>query len=197
MADVALDCSAGSLGAVRALLRPWFDKKHEASRLVQTDEPTSDPWAGLKLIVSSRFLAMISIFMLLFSVAGTLLYMEQGRIVESTFPDEASRRAAFASIDKWANVVTLVAQLFIAGRIMRWIGPQGTLLILPLVFIGGFVTMIFAPIYSVMATFQIARRGLHYAIDRPVRELLFAGVSADSRYKAKTFLDTFVYRAAT
>jgi AAA family ATP:ADP antiporter len=54
--------------------------------------------------------------------------------------------------------------------------------------------MVLAPTFATMAVFQVARRGLHYAIDRPVRELLFAHLSADARYKAKTFIDTFVYR---
>ena len=65
---------------------------------------------------------------------------------------------------------------------------------LPVVFIAGFGGLWLAPTYAMLAVFQVFRRGLHYAIDRPVRELLFAGLSADARYKAKTFIDTFVYR---
>jgi len=176
------------------MLRPWFDEKRAGARLTETHEPTRDPLAGLKLIAGSPFLATIGVFMLLFTTVGTLLYMEQGRIIEAAFPDEKDRRAAFATIDLWSNIVTLTTQLFLAGRIMRWIGPRGALLILPTVYIAGFTAMIFSPTYGAMAVFQVARRGLHYAIDRPVRELLFAGLSADARYKAKTFIDTFVYR---
>lgn len=190
---VPLECACQCV----RLLRPWFDARNGSAnhRMTHTLEPTSDPLAGLKLIFSSPFLATIGIFMLLFTTAGTLLYMEQGRIIEAAFPDEKDRRAAFATIDLWSNIITLTTQLFLAGRIMRWIGPRGALLILPTVYIAGFAAMIFAPSYAAMAAFQVARRGLHYAIDRPVRELLFAGLSADARYKAKTFIDTFVYRA--
>ncbi len=180
------------------MLRPWFEEKRgggAGARLTETQEPTRDPLAGLKLIAGSPFLATIGVFMLLFTTVGTLLYMEQGRIIEAAFPDEKDRRAAFATIDLWSNIVTLSTQLFLAGRIMRLIGPRGALLILPTVYIAGFTAMIFSPTYGAMAAFQVARRGLHYAIDRPVRELLFAGLSADARYKAKTFIDTFVYRA--
>lgn len=190
---VPLECACQCV----RLLGPWFDTRPAGASHRMTDslEPTRDPLAGLKLIVSSPFLATIGIFMLLFTTAGTLLYMEQGRIIETAFPDEKDRRAAFATIDLWSNVITLTTQLFLAGRIMRWIGPRGALLILPTVYIAGFASMIIAPTYAAMAAFQVARRGLHYAIDRPVRELLFAGLSADARYKAKTFIDTFVYRA--
>jgi AAA family ATP:ADP antiporter len=200
LAIVPLECACQCV----RLLRRWFDARRDnrsdgsegaGARLNETREPTRDPLAGLKLIVGSPFLATIGVFMLLFTTVGTLLYMEQGRIIEAAFPDEKDRRAAFATIDLWSNIITLSTQLFLAGRIMRWIGPRGALLILPTVYIAGFTAMIFSPTYGAMAVFQVARRGLHYAIDRPVRELLFAGLSADARYKAKTFIDTFVYRA--
>jgi AAA family ATP:ADP antiporter len=42
--------------------------------------------------------------------------------------------------------------------------------------------------------FQVARRGLHYAIDRPARETLYTITSVDEKYKSKAFIDTFVYR---
>ena len=41
---------------------------------------------------------------------------------------------------------------------------------------------------------QVARRGLHYAVARPVREMLFAPLGADAKYKSKPFIDTFIYR---
>ncbi|MBX3403574.1 MAG: hypothetical protein KF699_09215 [Phycisphaeraceae bacterium] len=194
LAVVPLECACQCV----RLLRRWFDERAGApgdGRLARTAEPTGDPLAGLKLIAASPFLATIGLFMLLFTTAGTLLYMEQGRVIGAAFADEGDRRAAFATIDMWANIVTLLAQLFLAGRVMRVLGPRGALLILPLVYVGGFVALILAPVYGTMAVFQVARRGLHYAIDRPVRELLFAHLSADARYKSKTFIDTFVYRA--
>lgn len=191
---VPLECASQCV----RLLRRWFDERAGEpgnGRLAHTAEPTRDALAGLKLIAGSPFLATIGLFMLLFTTAGTLLYMEQGRVIGAAFADERERRAAFATIDMWSNIVTLSAQLFVAGRVLRWIGPRGALLILPLVYVGGFAALVVAPTYGVMAVFQVARRGLHYAIDRPVRELLFAHLSADARYKAKTFIDTFVYRA--
>ncbi len=200
LAIVPLECASQCV----RLLRPWFEGAKGAAgggggrvakaQLARSSEPTRDPLAGLRLIVSSPFLATIGVFMLLFTAAGTLIYMEQGRIVEATFKDEAARTAAFAQIDLWTNVLTLATQLFLTGRILRWVGPRGALLVLPLVFIAGFTGLWISSTYAVLAVFQVFRRGLHYAIDRPVRELLFAGLSADARYKAKTFIDTFVYR---
>ena len=41
----------------------------------------------------------------------------------------------------------------------------------------------------------MARRGLHYAVDRPAREVLYIPLGPDEKYKAKPFIDTFIYRA--
>jgi ATP:ADP antiporter, AAA family len=46
----------------------------------------------------------------------------------------------------------------------------------------------------VLAVFQVLRRAGDYAVARPSRELLFTVVTREDRYKAKSFIDTIVYR---
>jgi len=46
----------------------------------------------------------------------------------------------------------------------------------------------------VVAIFQVLRRAGDYAVARPTRELLFTVVPREDRYKAKSFIDTAVYR---
>jgi ATP:ADP antiporter, AAA family len=46
----------------------------------------------------------------------------------------------------------------------------------------------------VLAVFQVLRRAADYAIARPTRELLFTVIPREDRYKAKSFIDTVVYR---
>ena len=45
-----------------------------------------------------------------------------------------------------------------------------------------------------LAIVQVLRRGLHYAVDRPVREILYISLGPGEKYKSKPFIDTFVYR---
>jgi AAA family ATP:ADP antiporter len=42
--------------------------------------------------------------------------------------------------------------------------------------------------------FRSVRSAVHYAIDRPSREVLFTSVDREERYKSKSFIDTAVYR---
>ena len=38
------------------------------------------------------------------------------------------------------------------------------------------------------------RRGTDYAVSKPTREVLFTVLPREEKYKAKSFIDTFVYR---
>jgi AAA family ATP:ADP antiporter len=50
------------------------------------------------------------------------------------------------------------------------------------------------PAVSTLVVFQVLRRSSDYAIARPTREVLYTVVPREDRYKAKSFIDTVVYR---
>ena len=43
--------------------------------------------------------------------------------------------------------------------------------------------------------FSVLRRGTNFALTNPSMEVLFTVVSREDKYKAKSFIETFVYRA--
>jgi len=157
-------------------------------------EPGPGPLEGLRLIVTSRYLQLICAYMLLFTITSTFLYLQQGSIVEQAFSGTAARTAAFARIDFWVNVLTLTTQVLLTGRIVTALGIPFVLAILPVLTLAGFGALWIWPTFGVMALFQVLRRGLHYAVDRPARELLYIPLGPEERYKSKPFIDTFVYR---
>jgi AAA family ATP:ADP antiporter len=50
------------------------------------------------------------------------------------------------------------------------------------------------PTASVVVVFQVIRKALHYAVDRPARETLYTILDPDAKYKSKSFIDTYIYR---
>ena len=75
-----------------------------------------------------------------------------------------------------------------------WLGVALALSFLPALTIAGFGALTAAPTLGAIAVFQILRRAADYGIARPTREVLFTVVPREDRYKAKSFIDTFVYR---
>ena len=105
-----------------------------------------------------------------------------------------ARTAFFARIDLLVNIVTIVIQVFLTGRIIRWLGIGTTLALLPAVTMIGFLGLSIAPTLGVLVVFQVGRRAANFALAKPARESLFTVVSREDKYKAKSFVDTFVHR---
>jgi AAA family ATP:ADP antiporter len=150
--------------------------------------------SGLSHAVKSPYLVNVSVFLLLFAITSTFLYFQQAEIAETYFADRGARTAFFASIDLWVNILTLGAQLFVTGRTIKRIGVALTLSLLPLLSIIGFGTLIWAPTIAALVVFQVIRRAGNFAFARPAREVLFTVVPREDKYKAKSFIDTVVYR---
>jgi len=149
---------------------------------------------GIVHTFRSRYLINVGAFLLLYSLTSTFLYMEQAGIVSRSFSDRGAQIEFFATIDLSVNVLTLVVQLFLTGRILLTLGVALSLGLLPALTIIGFGALALFPSIVAVAVFQVLRRAGDYAIARPTRELLFTVVPREDRFKAKSFIDTIVYR---
>ena len=152
-------------------------------------------WSGITHVVGSPYLLGICAFMLLHAITSTLVYFQQADITAHQFTDRAARTAFFAHLDQSVNILTIVVQIFLTGRLLKWLGVGVTLAMLPLISLVGFVSLGVWPVIGLLALFQTLRRGGNYAVSRPAREVLFTVLRREDKYKAKSFMDTFVYRA--
>jgi AAA family ATP:ADP antiporter len=151
-------------------------------------------WAGIVHNIRSPYLMGISTYMLLYAITSTLLYFQQVGIAASAFADRGARTAFFAQIDLVVNVLTVLCQALLTGRLLKWFGVGATLAILPALSVLGFTTMGVAPTLIVLVIFLTLRRAGNFAIARPARETLFTVVTREDKYKSKNFIDTVVYR---
>jgi AAA family ATP:ADP antiporter len=151
-------------------------------------------WAGLTLILRSPYLIAIAGFILLLTTASTFLYFEQARIVAATFPDRTAQTQVFAAIDVTVQSLTIGIQIFLTGRLAKRLGVTVLLAAVPVVMMLGFGLLALAATFPVLVFVMIVRRVGEYALVRPGREMLFAALDAETKYKAKNALDTLVYR---
>jgi ATP:ADP antiporter, AAA family len=149
---------------------------------------------GIWHVARSPYLLGIAVLMLFFTITSTFLYFQQADIVGSVLKDRQARTRVFANIDLAVNVLTLVTQVFLTGRVLRWFGVGVALAFLPLLTLVGSASLATAPVLAVLVVFQVLRRAGNFAIQRPAREVLYTVVPRTEKYKAKNFNDTFVYR---
>lgn len=198
-----LEAAARAAGALEQQAGRLAREKEEdgpgAGRAARPGEPEvigGGVFDGVRRVARSPYLLAIAAFMLLFTIASTFLYFQQASIVARAFEDDPQGRTRlFAGIDLAVNVLTLATQVFVTGRILRWLGVGLTLAFLPLVSLVGFGILGAAPVLAVLIVFQVLRRAGNFAIQRPAREVLYTVLSRTDKYKAKNFNDTFVYRA--
>lgn len=151
--------------------------------------------SGFAHAIRSPYLRQLGLYMLLFTILSTFLYFQQAEIARRSFASRAARTAFFAQVDLAVNVLTLAVQLLLTGRIVKRLGIALTLTLLPALTIAGFLGVGLWPALWMVVVFQVLRRAGNFAVTRPTRETCFAVVSREDKYKAKSFIDTFVYRA--
>ncbi len=164
---------------------------------LQTDEEKAmggGLLAGLRLVLSSPYLLGICLLMLLFTTLATFLYFQQATIIRDTFVDSAQRTAVFAVMDFAVNALTITIQVFLTGRLVRFLGLGLALALIPVLLGVGFLVLGFSPVLTVLVVVQVLRRAGNYAIMRPAREMLYTVLGKQEKYKAKNFIDTAVYR---
>lgn len=149
---------------------------------------------GLKATFTSPYLMGIGGYILLYSITSTFLYFQQAQIASSGFDSEGLRVRFFANIDLWANILTLVLQLWITGRLTKRVGVTLVITLLPLFSLLGFSALLLWPTAGVLMAVQVLRRVSNFAFARPAREVLFTVIPREDRYKAKNFIDTVIYR---
>ena len=151
-------------------------------------------WAGITMVVRSPYLLGICLLVLLFTTLATFLYLMQAQIIRDTFVGSAERTAVFAAIDLVVNASTLVLQILLTGRLIKWFGLAVVLAIIPVLLTIGFIFLGIAPVLPILLAVQVVRRAGNYAVMKPAREMLFVVLSRKEKYKAKNVIDTVVYR---
>jgi AAA family ATP:ADP antiporter len=152
--------------------------------------------AGATEVLQSPYLLGIALFVLFLASVSTFLYFDQARLIEAAYPSKTDQTRVFGMIDVAVQSLAILSQVFITGRLAQRLGVGALLVAVPLAMVAGFVWLAFAPTFAVLAVVMILRRSGEYAFVRPGREMLYAPLAPEAKYKAKNFNDTVVYRGA-
>lgn len=150
--------------------------------------------AGARALFSNPFLTRMALLLVLTDMIATVLYSLTSDVARQVYPDAAERTQFFASIDFRANLTQLLIQAFLARILLQKLGSHGTLVL---------VAFVNAAILALLAWYAssfwlvfaiIASRALGYGVVQPARDALYTRVDREERYKAKSFIDTVVWR---
>ncbi|MFT7337175.1 MAG: AAA family ATP:ADP antiporter [Marinobacter maritimus] len=152
-------------------------------------------WEGLRAVCRSRYLMGIAAYVVILAVMATFIYFTRLHMVAAMGESTDLRTTLFARIDLITQIATLVMQALVAGHLMKRLGVSVTLALLPLTAALGFVGLAMVGSFAALVVFEASFRAVQRALMRPARETLYTVASREEKYKAKAFIDTFVYRS--
>lgn len=179
-------------------LRNWADSRDPETHTYAKESTTpfgGSPFQGIKEVFTSPYLAVASITTVFASILGTAVYMYQAQLIEHSVVGTDYQTRIFSLLDAASNTMALVGQLLLARHVVRNFGVGAALAILPFVSMIGFALLAANPVLIFVAVFNAVRRGVTFGFSKPAGEMLFTVIPAASKYKAKNFMDTVVYRA--
>jgi ATP:ADP antiporter, AAA family len=150
--------------------------------------------AGAVHVFGSPYLRKIALWVLVANLIGTFFYLEQARIVGASIADRADRVQLFARMDLTVNVLAIVMQILVTGRLMRRAGVGPSAAALPASAALGLLAIAVAPSLAMIVVVMVIERTVTFAISNPAMRVLYTVVSPEDKYKAQNFVDTVVFR---
>lgn len=151
-------------------------------------------WAGFRAVFASPYLMGIAGYVVIMTVVATFIYFTRLQMVAAAETDLDARTGLLGSIDMWTQVAVLVLQVTLTGHIIRRLGLGVALALLPIAMAAGFLGLAIYGSFAVLILLEATNRAIQRGLTRPAREALFTVVGREDKYKAKAFIDTFVYR---
>lgn len=181
------------IGCVYALLR--WSRRHPVAGEADRDERVigGSVLAGAIDTLRSPFLRRVALLMVLGDCVGTVVYAFLVDYNREAFSSSAERINFASSLDLATNILQILFQLFLTRVLLTRLGPVSAVvldgvikavMLLGIVVVGGWWIVAVA----------IVTRASAYGIFKPAADSLYTEVDAETRYKAKNFIDTAVWR---
>ena len=200
-AQLLLVCGAGvlvvtALGPTLIFARIVARTKTEPDADAEEETPTTSVMADMKEAMGTRHVQKILAGALLSNLAATLIdFLFKSYAASTHAPGDLG--AYFATTAFVFNVVALLVQLFLAGSLLRLLGPPRALQVMPVLFVliafaggsPGLASWLWLPLL-----YKAVDSGLRPSLLRTATELLELPLADNVRRGAKVLVDLFGQR---
>lgn len=168
------------------------------------EEKKSKPdfFAGVRLLFTKPYLIGVFVVSTFYEIAGTIVdYMMKSQAMEAGL-NFAKFQATYGTA---VNVLSFLLALLGTSALMRKFGIRVCLMVYPLSF-AIMLTGLYIVYQSGMATptqlawaamtVMIVVKGASYAVNNPIKEMMYIPTSKDAKFKAKGIIDMLGGRAA-
>jgi len=161
-------------------------------------------FGGITFVLTDRYLFLLAILIMILNWVNTtgeyilaelvVRHAEARVAVEAGIVKADIIAAFYGNFFFVVNMVTLLVQVFLVARIIRWIGIKGAVLVLPLIVFVGYGLVVFIPIFSIIRIVKIMENSTDYSLMNTTRHALYLPLSAAKKYEGKTTIEAFFWR---
>jgi AAA family ATP:ADP antiporter len=179
----------------------------ESAAAVEEPVNTGGPLRAFQLVVRHRYLLLIAFLILFLNWVNTTGEYILGRVVKESMEakvaaGEAGGRevgpligAFYGDFFLWVNVISMLVQLFLVSRILKYLGVRIALLILPVIALGGYLTIMIVPLLGLVRWVKTGENATDYSLQNTLRGVLFLPTTREQKYMGKQAIDTIFVRA--
>ena len=160
-----------------------------------------------RLVFADHYLLLIAFLMLVLNWVNTTgEYILSRTVARAAEASVAAGQAGGLSVEEYigsfyseflliVSVASMVLQLFVVSRLIKYFGVKVGILVLPILALTGYAVLAFIPLLSLVRAVKIAENATDYSVQNTVRNVLFLPTSREQKYKAKQAIDSFFVRA--
>ncbi len=203
------------VGAVGLLLQlqltAYVDRREARRRRLQpavkleSDQPLASHNA-YALVFNNRYLLLIGVMLLVFYlvdatgeyILGSIVKERATEMVGAGQSDGLTVEALIARFYSryfgLINVASLLIQLFLVSRLVKYLGVGTSVCILPALSMLSYSTMAFVPNLSFTLAGKVSEKSTDYSLNSTVRNMLFLPCTREEKYSAKQVIDSLFVR---
>jgi AAA family ATP:ADP antiporter len=171
-----------------------------------TDDETVASHNAFALVLHNRYLLFIGIMLMLFYcvdatgeyILGTIVSDRAAAAVQS---GQAGGLGVEQLIGRFysryfglINIVSLLLQLFLVSRIVKYAGVSRAVPIQPALSVLAYVVIAFVPHLGLVLASKVAEKSTDYSLNNTVRNMLFLPCTREEKYSAKQVIDSLFVR---
>ena len=161
---------------------------------------------AFSLVFKTRYLLLMAVMLMLANwvnttgeyILGNIVKHHAGTLIatgQNAGLDEGQIIGDFYSkYFTYVNVLSLVLQLFVVSRIVKYLGVKWAIMILPCVSLGAYNVLAFIPTLNFVLTAKVAENATDYSLNNTVRNMLFLPCTYEEKFSAKQAIDSFFVR---
>ncbi len=151
---------------------------------------------GLLMLASTPYVTGIFMVTAFYEIINSLMSYSLLCSIGHFFTTKAAVNDFMFDYGIWVQIVAVLFSLQGTSWFQRKIGVRGCLIGFPLFLLAILITIMYSPSVYLVAIAIALGKGLHYALNKPVREILYIPTSTDIKYRAKAWIEVFGMRGA-